>query len=397
MFQLFPSKRPQNDSSLHDELAPAGSPAEGALPVIERTVELLSALGRGGRADVRALCQAVRSSAAIRAEVLGAIVEHPSLLESPTRRAILLEALKGFGDERLAQELAIVSLESAYLKNADRTVRAAALIVKSSLSACQETGAFPPDLSERLLKVAGRYAPGGGDLAAAAALYLVPLTGIPQSEPWRVQSLARAWYVARHQEKNPWLAVLQSTPSRENVRFLAKVADGRVPKSEGASLLRMVRTMAPLISELSLAVTVATAATRQICASLNLPKVISNAAIAGLSAGLVIGGSALAQSCEKDTLNEDREWERVEAIARLAAIRAALSESTSSAELRTVHFISALFSKLSFSRRHPPIVQEAARVASCAEPMDPTELWNRNLEKGEFSQVARKVLPDIRA
>lgn len=397
MFQLFQSRPSQNDPSFHDQLANTQYSGSEALPPVDRTVELLSGLSRAGRTELNSIYQAVRSSEHIRNEVLGAVVEHPSLIESPTRRALLLDALTTFSHEPLVQELAIVSLESAYLKNAERAVRAASLLVKSALSPSDGQGCLSAGLSLRLLKVASRYAPGGGDLSAAAAFVLLPLTGIPQHEPLRVHALARAWYVDRHQEKNPWLALLQSTPSRENVQYLAKVAEGRVPKSEAATLLRVIRTMAPLISELSVAVTVATAATRQICASLNLPKVISNAAIAGLSAVLMIGGKAIALSCEKDALNQDREWERVEAIARLAAIRASLAETPSGTQMRTVHFISGLLARVAHSRRQPLLVREAARVASYHEPMDPAELWNRTLQNGEFNQAERKLLPDIRA
>lgn len=371
---------------------------EATLPPVERTVELLSVIGRGGRVDFLTLRSAVSTSEAARSEALRAICEHPSLMERPTKRAALLEALAPFSAEPLVREFAVVTLESPYLKNSQRAVSAASRLLAGALSGADEGGEpLSASLEGRLLKVASRYSPGGGDLAAGAALHLIPFTTIPQDEPYRIHSLARAWFVERHQEKNPWLALLATRPSVQNAKFIGNIASGNVPKTEAAGLLKTLSMMPLTIHHVALTATVATVVTRQICAYLNIPKALSNATVAVLSAVLVVGGEALSRAYQADTLNANRDWERVEAIARLASMRATLCDSPLVKDQRLVNKISALLTGSSMSLLQSPLVRDAARIALASEPLDPIDLWNLTLKSGEYNTVERRYLPDIRA
>lgn len=372
---------------------------EATLPPVERTVELLSAIGRGGREDFLTLRSAVTTSEAARSEALRAICEHPSLMERPTKRAALLEALAPFSTEPLVREFAVVTLESPYLKNSQRAVSGASRLLAAALSGANAGGGEPLSaaLEGRLLKVASRYSPGGGDLAAGAALHLLPFTTIPQDEPYRIHSLARAWFVERHQEKNPWLALLATRPSVQNAKFIGNIATGNVPKSEAAGLLKTLSMMPLTIHHVAITTTVATVVTRQICAYLNIPKALSNATVAVLSAVLVVGGEALSRAYQADTLNSNRDWERVEAIARLASMRATLCDSPLVKDQRLVNKISALLTGSSMSLLQSPLVRDAARIALASEPLDPIDLWNLTLKSGEYNTVERRYLPDIRA
>lgn len=343
-----------------------------------------------------AVVQAVTSSEVIRAEVLGAIQGHPSLLETPRRRSMLLEALVPFAQEELVRGLAIISLESAYLKNSPAAVSTAVAILRSGIGQANESASLSRSHELRLLNVAARYAPGGGNLAAGAALHLVPHLQLAILEPEQLQKRARAWFVERHQEKNPWLAALCAHPTRDNVRFLVRVAEGRVPQAEAASLFRSLVRLPMTFHEIALTSAVVTVAARQICAYLKMPKAVSNATIAALSAIIVMGGKGVASAFKEDTLNAKRNWERVEAIARLASMSSSLADSDDRHERNASDACAAVLRRASRNMLQPPLVREAARLALELAPIDPVCLWNCAIQSGGYDELPRPALADIR-
>lgn len=379
------------------ELLETAQLPDSHLPEVDRTVQVLSDLARGDAKSFSFLLETLHSSPAVRTAVLEAVCEHPSLIETPKRRTKLLEAAEKFPGEPLALQLAITTLESTYLKNAPDAVTAAGRIIKSALTS-QDLAHHPSAaLEDRLLKVAKRYQPGGGDLAAGAALHILPLTALVYERPERILREARAWFAARHQEKNPWFAVLSQAPSREQVSFLAQVLEGRVPERDVASFVTSLMRFPFTLHEIAIMSTVLTVVTRQVCDYLKIPKVISNATVAAFSVCLVVGSKTVSDAYKADSLNAKRHWERVEAIARLASLRAALDGDTEPHNAALANRIGLMLRKASLSLMQSPVVRQAARVALEGGAFDPTELWNYTLSVGEFSEAARMPHPDIRA
>lgn len=387
--------------------------AHTSLPGADRTVQILSDLSQAGKSSIEFLTKGIATREDLRSAVLEAINAHPSLLESPKRRGAILEAITPFSYEPKVQELAVVSLESTYLKNSSRNVTAACAIIQKALrGACesdqksvslleenesQQLRGMSPALERRLLGVAARYTAGGGDLAAAAALHLIPATSIPEYAPHLIRREARAWFLARHQEKNPWLVILSDHPSRENLLFLASIVQGKVPAGDAVSFFRSLLKMPLTFHEVALTSAVVTVLSRQICAYLKIPKAVSNATIATLSAILVVGGKTVADAFKEDTVNAKRNWERIEAIARLAAIRNTIRENSPLEHARAERLADQVLSKASRSLMQAPLVREAARIALTSENLDPIELWNRAAAAGDFDAAWRQPQRDIRA
>lgn len=400
MFSSFKPNSSLSSSSAHDGLNSAVQGLQGAsLPRLDRTVEVLSDVSRQGRKSLDFVIKALVTSPEVRSSVLAAINEHPSLLESPKRRAAILEALTPLSHEDAVCELAVVSLESPYLKASARTVSAACAILKPALSALDEeepSVLFPLQLERRILKVAARYSPGGGDTAAGAAILLLRETPLGTRMQDSVRSLARDWFLARNQGKNPWLALLSEMPSKENVAFIASLASGRLPGPGLASFLRSLVRIPVTFHEVAITSTIVTVASRQICAYFKLPKVVSNAAIAAISVGLVVGSRSLAHAFQEDAINKSRTWERVEGIALLSAMRAALGDDPSSAARFSVLKIVSALEKASRSLMQPPFVRQAATIALSGEVLDPVDLWNQTVISGDFGEVLRQTHQAVR-
>lgn len=397
MFSLFSNPRvPQSP-------APADSrhrSSEGlSVPQLDRTVELLSDIGRRGRAELNVVIQAMVSSPEVREAVLAAVNEHPSLLESPKRRGAILEAMLPFAHEDGVRELAVVSLESPYLKNSTLAVSAACAIIKTALNSAEldgEASQLAPKLEKRILKVASRYSPGGGDTAAGAAILLVRETPLGITLQHNIRSLARDWFLARHQAKNPWLALMSENPSIENVDFIASIAGGSLPDPRFGALLRSLVRFPVTLHEVAITSTIVTVASRQICAYLKVPKVVSNAAIAAISVALVVGSKGIAVALKEDAINKSRSWERVEGIALLSAMRAALSDDYSREARRSIGKITSALESASRSLMQPPLVRHAASIALGGDVLDPIDLWNQAIASGEFSEATRSRQQTVR-
>lgn len=341
------------------------------------------------------LREALRREPTLRSDVAAAVIEEPSLFASGARRAYLLRSVARSATEKPVIELALASLESPGLKNSTAAVTAAAKIVRCALQHAPSIAQMESRMETRLLGLAARYAPGGGDFAAAAALKLLPLTDVASMRAPEVVDLARGWFARRHSEKNPWLVVLDSAPSKAGLALLARIVTGRVPTVGRESLRQVFKRLEGAVNDLVLTTTIVTVATRQLCSYLALPKAISNAAVAALSTGFVLGARGLAAIRRGDQLNSDRDWERVEAVARLSSLRARLAKSEDPRARPLAARASALLDVTSRAQWQPWIVRVAAELALDGTISDPIDLWNAAASRSAGVYAERPARPDI--
>ena len=338
------------------------------------------------------LRDALRSEQAYREQVLEACKQEPALFSDAARRGALLRCLLPFGNEPGVVELALLTLENPALKNSGPPVSCAAKILLRSAAQWSKANA---DLERRLIDVASRYAPGGGDAAAATALRLLPATSAPISQAHLVCELARSWFASRHAAKNPWLRVIQDAPSRGGVELLRGIVLGRVPSAGRETLWQLAKRLQLAAHDLALTSTVATVATRQLCAYLSLPKAISNASIVILSSGLVLGSRAIESFRKAEKLNTDRDFERVEALARLGSIMRSLGSHDDTASRRLVARAASVLHAACRAEWQAPIVRLAAAYALEGEIADPVLLWNAAAKQSDQSHTERPLRPDV--
>lgn len=381
-----PAPRSERCTARTSSLAPS------ELPRVDRTVELLRQLSRGGKTEMAMLRDAVRSEQSYRDLVVAACVQEPSLFSDAARRGALLRSLRPFSNEPGVTELALKTLENPSLKNSGSPVSTAAKILCRSLS---RSATSNPGVERRLIDVAARYAPGGGDMAAAAALRLLPATLAATSQAHLICEHARSWFVRRNSAKNPWLKVIEDAPTRGGVELLRKITLGRVPSAGRETLWELAKRLQLAAHDLALTSTVATVATRQLCAYLSLPKAISNASIAILSSGLVLGSRAIASFRKAEKLNTDRDFERVEALARLGAIRRSLASQDDAASRRLVGRCAGVLHETSRAGWQGPIVRLAAAYALEGEIADPVALWNAAAKQSDQPYAERPIRPDV--
>ncbi len=338
------------------------------------------------------LRDAVRSEQSYRDQVVAACVQEPSLFSDVARRGALLRSLLPFSNEPGVLELALKTLENPALKNSDAPISSA---IKILFRSCNRSAANDRTVALRLIDVAARYAPGGGDMGAAAALRLLPATPAATSEAHLVCEHARAWFVSRNPAKNPWLKLIEDAPTRGGVELLRRIALGRVPSAGRETLWELAKRIQLAAHDLALTSTVATVATRQLCAYLSLPKAISNASIAILSSGLVLGSRAIASFRKAEKLNTDRDFERVEALARLGAIRRGLASQDDAASRRLVNRSVGVLHETSRASWQAPIVRLAAALALDGEIADPVALWNAAAKQSDQPYAERLLRPDV--
>ncbi len=296
-------------------------------------------------------------SSSVRDAVLALALTDPELIRDPKHRVGLLTPLTKFSDEPLIQTFATQTLaDPAYGENLE-VVRAASTVI---LSAGER---LTTQNITTLADVAIARSCTSESLASHTARYLIDTLPPDVVSHEILQTLARAWYLHRRGEPNPWLSTISRVPSTKRVAILQEILTGNVPYEGKPSLFERALTFPFDLHHTAVTSGLVGIIFNKALPLLGIGRGISSLGAFVLASTIVYGAKSLANAVSMDTVNADREPERIEAVRHLQTIHNHAFECSGRAERsagRAAHMALRLAAR---SLLQEPVVRAEARAA----------------------------------
>lgn len=296
-------------------------------------------------------------SPSVRDPVLAVVLTDPQLMRDPKHRVGLLNSLIRFSDEPLIQTFATQTLaEPAYRENLE-VVRAASTVI---VSAGERLTA--PNITT-LADVAIARSHSSESLASHTARYLIDTLPPAVVSPEPLQTLARAWYLHRRGEPNPWLSTISRVPSIKRVAILQEILTGNVPYEGKPSLLERALTFPIDLHHTAVTSGLVGIVFNKALPLLGIGRGISSLGAFVMASTIVYGAKSLANAVSMDTVNADREPERIEVVRHLQTIHEHALERSGRAERAAGRAAYIALRIASRSLLQEPVVRAEARAA----------------------------------
>jgi len=321
--------------------------------------ELKSALGDASRylPDEMSHFAAALGSPSVRDPVLAVVLTDPQLMRDPKHRVGLLNSLTRFSHEPLIQTFATQTLaEPAYRENLE-VVRAASTVIISAGERLTTNNVTT------LADVAIARSHSSESLASHTARYLIDTLPPAVVSPEPLQTLARAWYLHRRGEPNPWLSTISRVPSIKRVAILQEILTGNVPYEGKPSLLERALTFPIDLHHTAVTSGLVGIVFNKALPLLGIGRGISSLGAFVMASTIVYGAKSLANAVSMDTVNADREPERIEAVRHLQTIHEHALERSGRAERAAGRAAYIALRMASRSLLQEPVVRAEARAA----------------------------------
>ena len=352
--------RQNNLEALRDDRRAPRTPHEAMRTTPNNQLdELKSALGDASRylPDEMSHFAAALGSPSVRDPVLAIVLTDPQLMRDPRHRVGLLNSLTRFSHEPLIQTFATQTLaEPAYRENLE-IVRAASTVI---ISAGERL--TTPNITT-LADVAVARSHSSESLASHTARYLIDTLPPAIVSPETLQTLARAWYLHRRGEPNPWLSTISRIPSVKRVAIIQEVLTGNVPYEGKPSLLHRALTFPIDLHHTAVTSGLVGMVFNKALPLLGIGRGISSLGAFVMASTIVYGAKSLANAVSMDTVNADREPERIEAVRHLQTIHELALECSGRAERAAGRAAYTALRRASRSLLQEPIVRAEARAA----------------------------------
>jgi len=296
-------------------------------------------------------------SPSVRDPVLAVVLTDPQLMRDPKHRVGLLNSLTRFSHEPLIQTFATQTLaEPEYRENLE-VVRAASTVIISA--GAHLTAANISTLAD--VAIARGHA--CESLASHTARYLIDTLSPSTVSHDILQTLARSWYLHRRGEPNPWLSTVSRTPSVKRVAILQEILTGNVPYEGKPSLLHRALTFPIDLHHTAVTSGLVGMVFNKALPLLGIGRGISSLGAFVMASTIVYGTKSLANAVSMDTVNADREPERIEAVRHLQTIHEHALECSGRAERAAGRAAYTALRRASRSLLQEPIVRAEARAA----------------------------------